>query len=555
MSCAPATFSISRWRTAVALVAMSVALGAVAHETDDPLSDPGYRPHSEHALAFVESWPNATVAVLPAIVRRLDRTAHSFASQAQLVSLLEQAGVTASAVPVRIDRGEYPGEAQWNTFRSGMEAVANALTDRAPDADYAVVLEILMYAGDQEVFGLHVFVLDGEGRNAFSFLLNSHHRAFVETGLRADDRSEAARSALMEKATELAMTALDALIEAARRCATHFVPPPHKVGAGVIDGFEAGLPAGHDAYGNALGFVTLGDPNSRIGMSATTDYPELPPKIDRNTVLRLDVEVVGWAAVVHFFHDAGLEHWVPQDWNGATAVSFWLHGNGSGTELFVDVLDNRSDCSTIDDAERYVYSFRDDFTGWERVTIPFSDMVRKEVGNGAPDDRLGLRSVHGWAFGVLATDGPLTFYIDDVELVRTVPDRKDYPLNELPMFGGREKTAAQKRADSRYIAMATRGGRSREEAAEAAAKVGWSLYYRGDEATAMKRFNQAWLLDPDNQLALWGFAVISSGRGDLEEGVRLFRMALEGGPEPNLRRDYEFALKQLAKQGGQPPDR
>ena len=134
---------------------------------------------------------------------------------------------------------------------------------------------------------------------------------------------------------------------------------------------------------------------------------------------------------------------------------------------------------------------------------------RKEVGNGAPVDGLGLSEVHGWAFGTTNTGGPITYYLDNFEL-RSTPACGDYPINELPMFGHIQKTADQKRANTRYIKYMTEGGRSREAAADSAARVGWNMFYQGDCSTAVKRFDQAWLLDPKNQLALWGFAVIWS---------------------------------------------
>ncbi len=87
---------------------------------------------------------------------------------------------------------------------------------------------------------------------------------------------------------------------------------------------------------------------------------------------------------------------------------------------------------------------------------------------------------------------------------------------------------------------------SRETAADVAAKLGWNVFYQGDKTLAIKRFNQAWLLDPLNQYALWGFAVISQERGQLGEAIRYYRIAIENGPKnTSLQRDYENALKLL----------
>ncbi len=86
------------------------------------------------------------------------------------------------------------------------------------------------------------------------------------------------------------------------------------------------------------------------------------------------------------------------------------------------------------------------------------------------------------------------------------------------------------------------------EAAEIAAKNAWNVFYSGDKTMAIRRFNQAWPLDPDNPLALWGFAVISIDRGNWEAALRYYRMAMENDPDnPRLQRDYELALRQVEK--------
>ena len=144
------------------------------------------------------------------------------------------------------------------------------------------------------------------------------------------------------------------------------------------------------------------------------------------------------------------------------------------------------------------------------------------------------------------TGGPITYYLDNFEL-RNVPScSAEYSINELPMYGHIQKTPGQQRADKRFIEEMTQHLQSRTDAADYFAGVGWTAFRKGDCSLAIKRFNQAWLLNPKNQLALWGFAVISMDRAQIEEAIRYYRMAIESGPEdPSLRRDYENALKRL----------
>jgi beta-glucanase (GH16 family) len=67
-----------------------------------------------------------------------------------------------------------------------------------------------------------------------------------------------------------------------------------------------------------------------------------------------------------------------------------------------------------DTAERFEATFTDDVAGWQRVTIPFTDLVRSdEQPEGAPDDGLTLTGARGYE--ILAPAGT-TFRIDDVRL-------------------------------------------------------------------------------------------------------------------------------------------
>ncbi len=93
-----------------------------------------------------------------------------------------------------------------------------------------------------------------------------------------------------------------------------------------------------------------------------------------------------------------------------------MFGLNSGTQMFIDILDNRNPGSTTDDAERFTVTFVDDFTGWQLLEFPFSTFVRKEIGNGAPNDGLGLFEMHGYALGTLGTGGPKTYYFDEVSV-------------------------------------------------------------------------------------------------------------------------------------------
>lgn len=191
-----------------------------------------------------------------------------------------------------------------------------------------------------------------------------------------------------------------------------------------VDDFETGLPAGSDADGVGIGFLTFQDGNSSVSLATTDAPPEaVPASASGNQVLELALDVSVFAGFVHSFTNDAIDTWETQDWSAYEGFGFWLYGSNSGTDLFVDILDNRAPGSTVDDAERYSVAFKDDFSGWRYIKLPFADFTRKEIGNGAPNDGLGLTDVHGWAFGTLATGGNLNLYIDDVGVYGTAPFR------------------------------------------------------------------------------------------------------------------------------------
>ena len=536
---------------AIALLALSFA-PVQAHEPTATIPDPGFRPESPLETEFLQQIDTATVVVYPTIIRRTARTAHSFSSRGKVMAFIAASG-TGAVRPTnhRIDLGRLNPDSQWNIFQAGLTAMAQAVTDNHTEADYSLALEILL-PDDQAVFAIQCYVVDRKGQNAFSFLLNAHHQLFAEAELTAGE-SQASRDAMIDKATDVALRALAAQIAWARECAAEQQgKSPLRLGSELIDEFETGLGAGTDPSGIALGFSTFSGDNSRARISTTTAHPAIPGQAPGNSVLQVDLDVTTWAGVLHRFANASLDQWLAYDVSDAKELSFWLYGRNSGTVLVVDILDNRRRCPRMDDAERYSYQFVDDFSGWKLVSIPFAVMERKEIWNAAPDDGLGLSSLHGWGFAALQTKGEVTYFIDEVRL-RRVPLLESLPpglspeadiwvpINELPMFGGYEKTAAQVDADERFLqtVLPSFAG-DRAAAAEHFAQVGWNLYYGDDRSTAIKRFNQAWLLDPENAHALWGFAVICRERGNVHDALRYYRMALDAGSQaPRLLEEFE----------------
>jgi len=123
---------------------------------------------------------------------------------------------------------------------------------------------------------------------------------------------------------------------------------------------------------------------------------------------------------------------------------------------------------------------------------------------------------------------------------------KDYPPNEMPMYGGVTKNAEMIAADEKFIADVLKLGYTRASGSDKAVARGWDFVRQHDIPTAMKRFNQAWLLDPDNGDAFHGFAIVVMDRdGDAARADDLFKQG-EAKPRqsPGIYLDYgRFLLK------------
>ena len=98
--------------------------------------------------------------------------------------------------------------------------------------------------------------------------------------------------------------------------------------------------------------------------------------------------------------------------------------------------------------------------------------------------------------------------------------------NTLPMFGGIDvvKTAFQMEADEEFIQTVTKKGTSREQGSVIMVGYAWEFFKKGDLATAMKRFNQAWLLNPTNPDIYQGFAAILRTQGKMVEAERILKI-------------------------------
>ncbi|MES2829992.1 MAG: hypothetical protein V4687_17680 [Bacteroidota bacterium] len=103
-------------------------------------------------------------------------------------------------------------------------------------------------------------------------------------------------------------------------------------------------------------------------------------------------------------------------------------------------------------------------------------------------------------------------------------------INLLPMYGNAKKCPAQIQSDNDFIKNVLSQNSDRKDAAKQHVDKGWKYFYEKQPDVAMKRFNQAWLLDSLNADVYWGFANLVGMQGKYEESLKLFHRSLNLNP-------------------------
>ncbi|MEM7214895.1 MAG: hypothetical protein AAF423_05070 [Pseudomonadota bacterium] len=85
---------------------------------------------------------------------------------------------------------------------------------------------------------------------------------------------------------------------------------------------------------------------------------------------------------------------------------------------------------------------------------------------------------------------------------------------EIPTWEGIEKTAEDIKNDEELVRKSIELAGDRRTAVQYATRLGWEQIGQGDPNHAIRRFNQAWLIDPDFPDIYWGFAIATHMRGD-----------------------------------------
>lgn len=100
-----------------------------------------------------------------------------------------------------------------------------------------------------------------------------------------------------------------------------------------------------------------------------------------------------------------------------------------------------------------------------------------------------------------------------------------------PMMGGGQRSEQELREDQRFIELAVKGSGSRELAALQLTQMGWDAYRAQNFKLALSRFNQAWLIDPNNGESYWAFGLMNGLEERTNETIDLLKKAVELVPQ------------------------
>jgi Tfp pilus assembly protein PilF len=118
------------------------------------------------------------------------------------------------------------------------------------------------------------------------------------------------------------------------------------------------------------------------------------------------------------------------------------------------------------------------------------------------------------------------------------------PIDQVPMYGGMDRSTIPelKAADEKLIADTTNHYGTREKASTAFVNNGFAYYQRDDLANAMRRFNQAWLLNPQNPEVYAGFGSVLHDKGRNCEAMQMMEKAIALNP-PTFQGIYPDAAR------------
>jgi tetratricopeptide (TPR) repeat protein len=104
-------------------------------------------------------------------------------------------------------------------------------------------------------------------------------------------------------------------------------------------------------------------------------------------------------------------------------------------------------------------------------------------------------------------------------------------INLQPEYGDVKKDKDQQEEDRKFIELVLTQDTTLKKGSAHLVTLGFKYLAQGDMETAMKRFNQAWLLDPKNENAYWGFGAVYGTFSDYDAAIAQYDKGLAINPE------------------------
>jgi tetratricopeptide (TPR) repeat protein len=119
----------------------------------------------------------------------------------------------------------------------------------------------------------------------------------------------------------------------------------------------------------------------------------------------------------------------------------------------------------------------------------------------------------------------IAFLILSPEITAQVVD------NTKPMYGEVPKNREHLQADEEFRRECLSQFKTIDSAVKVQLNRAWSYFYEKDVKTSMKRFNQAWLLNPEYPDPYFGFAALLEMEGNKKGAERFYQLGLSKDPK------------------------
>jgi len=189
----------------------------VSYNDDCPVTE------SDKYKEFYRSLKDKGITVFPGAAKDDNGTTYHLASRDTIGNFFQNRGVSnVHRADQEVDLQGLEGViGQWGLFERGMSLFSDYLKANPIDSGYALMAEYVVSEDRLNIHIVQCYILDSNGEDAFSFLLNSHHKLFVDTRLWAgaesrDDLSGIGADAII-KALQIQFDALSKTLADNRR--------------------------------------------------------------------------------------------------------------------------------------------------------------------------------------------------------------------------------------------------------------------------------------------------------------------------------------------------